>query len=427
MCDITPDMPFPLAGYVTKKERMCTKVRDPLTARAIVLGDGVRKVVLVSVDLLVVSPALRDAVLQALNRAGADLDGILLCATHTHSGPGGYWDIPSAVPFMGDYRQTIFDRLVKGIVEAVRTAEKGMGPADVSWGETETRSGTSFNRRNRKLQVDPSLSLLILKKKDELIRAVFFGAHPVVVAEHEKHTASACFPAKLLQDLESEDEHALFLNGAAGGVSILWPRKVTMEEHLTRIRDVLLEAVAQAEGSARPLEGPVLGTYGVPVPIHARMPRLFPPALLPLEGVFLPLRWRLKRFGRNGLMKDGAETEVRILRIGNALIAGFPADMGPGVALAARSMIREEGLDPLALLSYCGDYIGYVHMPEDYRAFWEWTADGLFLTVYENGMGFGGRQVGSDFLHALRKAIRTLREGDSKPPESLKTVQEAPV
>lgn len=409
MSDMTPPVPFPLAGYITKEERMCSGVRDPLTARALVLEDGKTRVALVSVDLVVVPRSLQESVNHTLLQQGVMLDGCVLAATHTHSGPGGYWDVPSAEPFMGRFRQEIFDRLTESIAEAVKQAACDLKPTNVSWGAVRTSEGTSFNRRNRKLPVDPFLSLLILQQPRVTIRAIFFGAHPVVVAEHEKELASACFPGELLRSLESGEDRALFFNGAAGATSILWPEKIHMEEHLKRITQSLEKAVEEAERAASPLRGPSLRQADISFPVRVKMPRLFPSALLPFEALFLPLRWKLKRFGQKGLIQEDSAAVVKLLCVGDAIVAGFPADIGPGVGLAARELIRSEGFQTLGVLSYCSDYFGYVHMPEDYKAFPEWTSDGLFLTVYENAMGFAGRQMGRDFLEALEKGIRKIK------------------
>jgi len=391
---------------------MCQRIRDPLFSRALVLGHGTRRIALVSVDLLLITRPLREAVMKRLSAEGPVPDGVVLCATHTHSGPGGYWDVPSAVPFMGRYRKEIFHGLAEGIAASIRGAMRDTAAASLSWGEAATREGTNFNRRNRRLPVDPTLSVLALRRGTQTIRAVFFGAHPVVVAEHEAETASACFPGEITRVLESGEDRALFFNGMAGGTSILWKSEEGLERHLQQIVSRLREEVQRAEAEAASLpEGPVRHAE-VPVPITIQRPKIFPEALSPLETLFLPLRSKLKRFGEGGIDSHDGNTVVNLLRLGDLLVAGCPADTGPGVGLAVRKRIRERGFRDLAVLSYCGDYVGYVHMPGDYRAFPEWSLDGFFLTLYENAMGFGGRKMGAAFLDAVDKGMNSIAGGE---------------
>ena len=78
----------PLAGYGGLRDRKAEGLRDPPEARALVLEQQGLRVGLVALDLVIVHRELRDAVLA---RTGAlELDTLVVVATHTHSGPGGY-------------------------------------------------------------------------------------------------------------------------------------------------------------------------------------------------------------------------------------------------------------------------------------------------------------------------------------------------
>ncbi len=56
--DITPELPVPLAGHVTFKERMAMEVLDPLFATALILSDGNSTAAVVTLDLLLVDKDL---------------------------------------------------------------------------------------------------------------------------------------------------------------------------------------------------------------------------------------------------------------------------------------------------------------------------------------------------------------------------------
>ncbi len=84
--DITPPVGCDLQGHFVKITS--TGVRDPLLANALYLDDGATQVCIVSCDLAGVT---RDAVAQARRLAhqhtGIDPDNVIVCATHTHTGP----------------------------------------------------------------------------------------------------------------------------------------------------------------------------------------------------------------------------------------------------------------------------------------------------------------------------------------------------
>jgi neutral ceramidase len=82
--------PAPVIGGFPRWSYAADGVRDPVTARALLLSEPGARVALVSVEILVIPEALEAAVRARL--ADLKLDALVLTATHTHSGPGGYWD-----------------------------------------------------------------------------------------------------------------------------------------------------------------------------------------------------------------------------------------------------------------------------------------------------------------------------------------------
>ena len=94
--DITPEEPVPLAGMVGLHERLSTGVRDPIFVRAVALEEGGTRVAVVSADLLTPAPGLRAAVAEALGKRPGE--SLFLACTHSHSTPGGYWDLWNSIP-----------------------------------------------------------------------------------------------------------------------------------------------------------------------------------------------------------------------------------------------------------------------------------------------------------------------------------------
>ena len=87
---ITPPVGATLVGYFARKGGS-TSERDPLYATALVLDDGQDRVALLSCDLLWVHPSLVDEVRASVHEAtGIAPDHVMICCTHTHSGPPGY-------------------------------------------------------------------------------------------------------------------------------------------------------------------------------------------------------------------------------------------------------------------------------------------------------------------------------------------------
>lgn len=151
--DITPPFGFRMAGYFN--ERLSTGTHDPLKAKAIVLNDGNEKIVLVFCDL--VGPSLNvtsKARAQASEKIGVPVKNIMICATHSHTGPlfdNVIYDYlhDKAIREHGqdaaegiDYPKFLIEQLVRVIVEA----NGKLKPVRLEAGIAK-QEGLAFNRR----------------------------------------------------------------------------------------------------------------------------------------------------------------------------------------------------------------------------------------------------------------------------------------
>src|SRR3954452_6433807 len=92
--DITPDTGHYLGGW-TRADRTAKGAQTRLFARTIVLQKGQRKLALVSVDLFMIPGGLVKQIGDGLAARGFSEQNILVSASHTHSGPGGYANFPT--------------------------------------------------------------------------------------------------------------------------------------------------------------------------------------------------------------------------------------------------------------------------------------------------------------------------------------------
>lgn len=117
--DITPRIGVELSGFGPFIHRYAVAVRDRLWARALALEqDGVR-LLLISCDLIGVTPDITARVRSLLfEAAGLAREAVMLHCTHTHSGPatGGHigWGEPDP-----PYLETLPDRIARAGTDAL--------------------------------------------------------------------------------------------------------------------------------------------------------------------------------------------------------------------------------------------------------------------------------------------------------------------
>jgi hypothetical protein len=112
-------------------------VHDELTATALVLDDGSTRLAVVALDMLTINEFIVDRV-----RARLAETEVLLCYSHTHSGPIAYADEKSS-----RLNRTYIDLLVERIVDAVQRAQSNLQPARLEYSLGEGSVG--INRRER--------------------------------------------------------------------------------------------------------------------------------------------------------------------------------------------------------------------------------------------------------------------------------------
>ena len=163
--DITPRTGYYLGGW-TRQDRVAQGQHTRLWARALVLQRGERKVALVAIDLFMVPGGLVKHVGDALASRGFSESNLLVSASHTHSGPGGYANFRTfntAAPSPGTasdplsfYRlldappadPQLYSFLVRQVIAAVRRADADRAPAEAGWGAADIHGLT----RNRSIE-----------------------------------------------------------------------------------------------------------------------------------------------------------------------------------------------------------------------------------------------------------------------------------
>lgn len=124
--DITADRAdFPI---VVEREKSFVGVHDPVSARALALDDGTKRIVLISLEVTTVPGGriFTQAVAQALNLPESD---VLVFATHTHSNPLVFYHSDPPIPA----HARAIARTREGAIAAARAALVALQPAKIGF------------------------------------------------------------------------------------------------------------------------------------------------------------------------------------------------------------------------------------------------------------------------------------------------------
>lgn len=165
-------------------------------ARAFLIGEnreGGKRIMFVTSDLGMIFTAVHREVLRRLAERFGDrytTENVVLSATHTHSGPGGFGHYTLYNITTGGFHQRTFEAIVSGIVLAIERADANCGPGTISVSAGDlhdaniNRSLVSFlnnpeaDRDRFPGGIDPHMTVLRLQRAGEPIAVIsWFPTH----------------------------------------------------------------------------------------------------------------------------------------------------------------------------------------------------------------------------------------------------------
>ena len=259
--DITPPSGTYLSGQLVSLP--ARGVESNLYATAMYLKDGETGVVFVSCDVLTIPNKMAKKIgKEAEALTGIPADNIVVCATHTHSGP-------NTVPIFGmEADKDYITNFENGIIEAIRSAKVSCseGKLFIARGELE---GYGFNRRF--IMSDGTIETHPLKNDPHIVKpegpdskdiflwysintegepsgaAVNYGCHPTVM-ERDNDLLSSDYPGKVVEYVSKKlgaDAVALFLQGASGNICQVNPLDSSQTEVGVEWAKTMGEAIGQ--------------------------------------------------------------------------------------------------------------------------------------------------------------------------------------
>jgi hypothetical protein len=258
---ITPGPGHPLGGYLAR-DGVATGTHDDLEASLIWLStEDDPGVLWVALDALAVDAGLTRTLADAVAAAvGIGPERVLVCASHTHSGPEG-WTGPLHPGLPGRRDAGLVGRMAETVTGAALRLRACRGRVRARWhaGSTEAVGG---NRYRPDGPHDTSFGVLELRRDDGSPAALLFdyASHPTVLGP-DNLTWSADWPGATRRELASliGQPVAAFLQGAAGDASSRFVRRGRDHDEVRTLGGHLATSIARtlAAASATAETGPI--------------------------------------------------------------------------------------------------------------------------------------------------------------------------
>jgi hypothetical protein len=313
---------------------------DPVGARALVLAAGEARVAIVSAEILLVPDTLRAAVLARVR--DLPLTGVVVVATHTHAGPGGYYEnLPAERAGLGPYDPLMRDLVANAAAQAIRRAYADVAPAELS--VARGRAAHLVRGRGGAPQ-DGALTVLRLLRPGgrPLAEVALFPAHATTLGIRNRRI-SGDWPGRFF----ARGAHGMrfLLQSAIGDQRATLPPALGPLTPDAYAAALDREVAALAFGPRAP--APAFGWAAADVPLPTPAPPIVP---RPLRAAATNLV--------NGLLP--AEARVSALRLGPVLLVQVPGEVMHGLAARWRALAGPDA----EVISLADGYLGYVDEPE---------------------------------------------------------------
>lgn len=334
--------PFPIAGYGIRD--WVSKVRDTTKARVIYWKQGNVEVAMITLDLLIFPPLLKNKLINELtNNKGIQC---YLSATHTHSAPGGWADRWGGHFLGGQFHSEYIDFIYNQIVSSVVNAKNSALPATVSYVSVSIPGAVRNRLVGDKGGLDTWLRGLTIKRVDSTEAILFtYAAHANCLDSHSD-SFSGDYPNVLIDSLlNNKYQFASFMAGAVGSHGPLHHHH-NGETNLRLTATAIWDSLSQVtDFQYISTENGMLSYLNIPIQLRESHMRISP-------------YFRIRPWVFSFLLGNDQPT-IQSLRIGNVLFLGLPCDYS-GEFMPELERVATQFNSHVVVSGFNGGYIGYI-------------------------------------------------------------------
>jgi neutral ceramidase len=367
-------------------------VLDDLYCCAVVLDDGSRRLAIVGCDIMDMEATLAEAVCGRISvRTGIPREGVLLNASHTHSGPAVYLSPSPDTPYLTQKERGYVAWLTERIADTVARAAAHLEPVALRVGMAEGRPFAVNRRRseasgtrlapNPQGTVDQRVKVLRFDRLDGSPLAILFSFACHATGFDYRNTK--LITGDFVSSARAEVEQTFACQGAAPVVGFLQGCGGNVRPYVVEPDGLRFHACTPAEIHAH---GRGLGAVAVRAAQEAPMVVGYPLAAtwemfpLPLQAAptLAELRalkaeshlqgWQavwveavLSRLERGETLPTHIPMAIQVLRLGGAWIVAMGGEVFVEIGLAVEKAVQEACSGQVVFaLGYSNSAVGYV-------------------------------------------------------------------
>lgn len=336
---------MPMAGYAPRNH--FDSVHDSVYVRILAIDNGGIQCFIISTDLLLFPPALKNKILKLKNENRF----LYFTSTHAHSSLGAWDDSVIGNLILGSYDELWLDSLTIKIQSAMDFAAAHLLPASINYYEADASEYVENRLDPEQGKIDGAIrGLKIMREDGSKGLLVSYSAHPTNIS-HLSLALSGDYPSAIIKRAQQKDfDFAMFASGTVGS---------------HRAKGISETEFAMCDTLAAKLYGKIKYASIIPIKdstISTSVIQIgYGPSQLHILQNFKVRDWVFRVLFRK------LHGDIRYLKIGNIILLGTPCDFsGEIFTRDGLGKIAESQGEKLFITSFNGDYVGYITYDDHY-------------------------------------------------------------
>jgi len=346
--NITPKTPMPMAGYAPRNH--FDSVHDSIYVRILAIDNGAVQCFIISADLLIFPPALKNKIIQQKNTSSPN-QFLYFIATHAHSSLGAWDNSIVGNLILGSYDERWLDSLANKIHSAMNDAVEHLRPATIDYFEANANEYVENRLDPAHGQVDGTIRGLKITRVDgSKGLMVSYSAHPTNIS-HLSRALSGDYPSSLVKQAEHDEfDFAMFASSTIGS---------------HRVRGISESEFAMCDTLGAKLYEKVITAKMILIKDSTISTSIIPIDYGPSQLHILK-NYKVRDWAFNMLFRK-LNGDIRYLKIGNIILLGTPCDFSGEIFVRDElGKIAEDQGEKLFITSFNGDYVGYITSDDHY-------------------------------------------------------------
>ena len=396
---ITPPLEwkYSLGGYGARMSKPAEGIHDDIVAKALVLTDGTKKFVVVTMDMLGFPPNLKPMIVENLDGPDWNMENILLLPSHSHTSLDMFAinnKNEFGMPAIGIYQPVLLKFLVEKLSKLIKEAESDLKPIQAGTGQIPL-DNLNRNRRGDKI-VDNELTVtkIDVRGGDHLAVLVNWTAHPTIMDDKDM-MVSGGWPGYLQRELEDWIGHdivAMYYNGAEGDQSVIASKGAAPYERAENYGRLIAK---HAYNLFEEIETEQTSKFMFLTREISLPPTTPHPTFMQTGGEEYQLDEEKIQALLNHIFPTVTHTTA--LQLGDLLIIGAPGEMIAVLGNQIKSELKDSGVKSPVIGGLANEWISYILTEEEYHQ-----------GGYETSVSFYGPTLGNVIKDGMLNCAKSL-------------------